>query len=152
MYCAEVECPNPDFSPFNEHSGKIHAMSADEASKRPPDEAGGMEEALVILCTCPDMQVAENLAGGLVENGLAACVNIFPQIRSIYRWQDELHNDPETLMIVKTSKAGYSPLEEWLLANHPYDVPEVLALRVEAGSREYLAWIGIQTGHGRTGH
>jgi hypothetical protein len=65
----EDDCSNPDFSPFKEHSGKIHAMSANEASKQPPDEAGGMEEALVILCTCPNMRVAENLASVLVENG-----------------------------------------------------------------------------------
>ena len=127
-------------------------MSANAKSKRPSGEPAGVTEALVVLCTCPDIGVAEKLAGGLVENGFAACVNIFPEIRSIYRWQEELHNDPETLMIVKTGRASYSGLEAWLLANHPYDVPEVLALPVEAGSREYLAWIGRETDDGAAGH
>jgi len=104
-----------------------------------------MTDALVVMCTCPDTKVAENLAGGLVRNGLAACVNILPQIRSIYRWQGELHSDSEVLMIIKTNQHGYVKLERWLLANHPYDTPEVLALTVEAGAQDYLDWIDRAT-------
>ena len=101
-----------------------------------------MTEALVILCTCPDEATASRLAGDLVEENLAACVNILPGIRSIYRWQDELQMDDEVLMLVKTSRDAYPQLERWLLDNHPYDVPEVLALPVETGAANYLAWVG----------
>jgi periplasmic divalent cation tolerance protein len=102
-----------------------------------------MTDALVVLCTCPDMKVAGSLADGLVGKGLAACVNILPQIRSIYRWQGELHSDSEVLMIIKTNQQGYAKLERWLLDKHPYDTPEVLALTVEAGAHDYLDWIDL---------
>lgn len=104
-----------------------------------------MTDALVVLCTCPDMQAAETLASGLVENKIAACVNVLPQIRSIYRWQDEMNSDSEVLMIIKTSQHSYAKLERWLMEYHPYDVPEVLALTVEAGARAYLDWIDQAT-------
>jgi periplasmic divalent cation tolerance protein len=100
-----------------------------------------MTDALVVLCTCPDTKVAVALAEGLVEKDYAACVNILPQIRSIYRWQGEMHSDSEVLMIIKTNQHGYVKLERWLLDNHPYDLPEVLALTVEAGANDYLDWI-----------
>lgn len=104
-----------------------------------------MTDALVVLCTCPDMQVAETLAGGLVGNDFAACVNILPKIRSIYRWQGSLQSDSEVLMLIKTNQYRYVKLEQWLLKNHPYDVPEVLALTVEAGAHDYLDWIDQAT-------
>ena len=106
-----------------------------------------MTDALVVLCTCPDMQAAETLASGLVKNNFAACVNILPQIRSIYRWHGELNSDSEVLMIIKTSQHKYVKLERWLMDKHPYDVPEVLALTVEAGARDYLDWIDQATQH-----
>jgi len=100
-----------------------------------------MTEVFVILCTCPNTIEAEKLAAGLVENGMAACVNIFPEIRSIYRWQGVLHNDAEVLMIVKTTRSAYSRVEKWLSEHHPYDVPEILAIPVQAGSSGYLDWV-----------
>jgi periplasmic divalent cation tolerance protein len=98
-------------------------------------------EALIVLCTCPGQEVAERLAAGLVEGGRAACVNILPQIRSIYRWQGVVSNDPEALMIIKTSASAYAGLESWLAAHHPYDVPEVIALQPVEGSAAYLDWV-----------
>ena len=98
-------------------------------------------EALIVLCTCPGPEVAERLASGLVEGGRAACVNILPQIRSIYRWEGELNNDPEALMIIKTSVSAYADLESWLAAHHPYDVPEIIALPLVEGSAAYLDWV-----------
>ena len=99
----------------------------------------------VVLCTCPDGDVARRLGGGLVESGLAACVNVLPQIRSIYRWQGETCDDPEVLMIIKTTQAAYPELGCWLGRNHPYDVPEVLALPVGSGSAAYLDWVAQET-------
>jgi periplasmic divalent cation tolerance protein len=123
-------------------SGKIMRHVCSIHHKKSNDS---MTDALVVLCTCPDLKVAENLAGGLVGNGFAACVNILPQIRSIYRWQSELHSDSEVLMIIKTNQQAYVKLERWLLDNHPYDTPEVLALTVEAGAHNYLDWIDQAT-------
>ena len=100
-----------------------------------------MTDVLVLLCTCPDEATAQQLAGGLLERKLAACVNILPEIRSMYRWQGVLHDDGETLMIIKTTRRAYAELETWLLQNHPYDVPEVLAVQVPAGSPAYLEWV-----------
>ena len=100
-----------------------------------------MTEVLILLCTCPDTAAARQLAGGLLDRKLAACVNILPEIRSIYRWQGELHDDGETLMVVKTTRQAYAEVEAWLLQHHPYDVPEVLAIQVPAGSAAYLEWV-----------
>ena len=104
--------------------------------------AGGV---LTVLCTCPDADTAGRLAGGLLDRRLAACVNVLPAIRSIYRWQGETCDDAEALMIIKTTAAAFAELAGWLEANHPYDVPEVLALPVAAGSRAYLDWVKSET-------
>ena len=100
-----------------------------------------MTEVLAALCTCPDVATARRLANCLVEQRLAACVNILPEIRSIYRWRGELQDDSEALMVIKTTRLAYTELESWLLERHPYDVPEVLALPVQAGSAGYLGWV-----------
>ena len=100
-----------------------------------------MTDVLAVLCTCPDPATARRLASGLVEQGLAACVNILPEIRSIYRWRGATHDDGEVLMIAKTTRLTYAKLEAWLLQHHPYEVPEVLALPVTAGYGSYLDWV-----------
>jgi periplasmic divalent cation tolerance protein len=100
-----------------------------------------MSQILVVLCTCPDDAVARSLAGDLVEQGLAACVNVLPEIRSIYRWQGAVNEDGETLMVIKTTGSNYGALEKWLSKNHPYDLPEVIALPVEHGLPAYLEWV-----------
>lgn len=100
-----------------------------------------MTEVLAALCTCPDVATARRLASCLVEQRLAACVNILPEIRSIYRWGGELQDDQEALMVIKTTRLAYAEMESWLLEHHPYDVPEVLALGVWAGSENYLDWV-----------
>lgn len=99
----------------------------------------------VVLCTCADADTAARLATGLVEAGLAACVNIVPQIRSIYRWQNAVHDERETLMIIKTTLPRYAALERWLGEHHPYDLPEVIALPVTEGAAAYLGWVAGQT-------
>ena len=100
-----------------------------------------MSEAVVILCTCPDEDTAGRLATGLVEDRLAACVNVLPGVRSIYRWQGEVQDDAEVLMVIKTTAASVTGLQTWLREAHPYDVPEIIALPVTAGSAEYLEWV-----------
>lgn len=100
--------------------------------------------AYTVLCTCPDGDTAARLARGLVEGGHAACVNVLPGIRSIYRWQGEVQDDAEVLLLAKCAPEGFDGLRGWLEANHPYDVPEVIALPVTAGSETYLDWLGQQ--------
>lgn len=100
-----------------------------------------MNPILVVFCTCPDETVARELASGLLEQRLAACVNILPEIRSIYRWEGAVSEDGETLMVIKTSRSSWGRLENWLNKNHPYDLPEVIALPVDKGLPAYLDWV-----------
>lgn len=104
-----------------------------------------MHAMIVIFCTCPDDRTARQLAAGLVENHLAACVNVLPGIRSIYRWQDTVQDDGESLLVIKTGREGYPALEKWLTGAHPYDLPEIVALPVEAGLPAYLDWVVQET-------
>jgi periplasmic divalent cation tolerance protein len=96
---------------------------------------------LVIYCTCPDQVVAERIATTLVNERLAACVNIVPRITSIYRWQGDVHRDPELLLVIKSRSDVYPALEARIRALHTYDVPEIIALPIQQGSGDYLAWL-----------
>jgi len=104
-----------------------------------------MNSICMVFCTCPDEQVAEKLAARLLKQRLAACVNIIPDIRSIYRWNGEINRDSEALMVIKTAVEEYEALESCLREHHPYDVPEVVCLPVQAGLPEYLAWVAKET-------
>jgi periplasmic divalent cation tolerance protein len=108
-------------------------------------KSGPVTDVMVVLSTCPDDVTARRLAAGLVEAGFAACVNILPEIRSIYRWQGQTLDEAETLLIAKTTRRVYPELEAWLRKHHPYQVPEVLGLSVQAGASEYLDWVTNET-------
>ena len=95
----------------------------------------------IVLCTAPDMEVARRLGRLLVEERLAACVNLVPEVRSIYRWQGEVCEEGEILMVVKTVQDQVAKLTEVLVEAHPYDLPEVVALNVRGGSADYMKWI-----------
>jgi periplasmic divalent cation tolerance protein len=103
-------------------------------------------DPLVVLTTCPDDAVAARIARELVESGLAACVNRIGAVHSTYRWQGATHDEPEVLLVIKTLSARYPELEMRLKSLHPYDVPEIIALPVAAGSAQYLAWLGGAVG------
>lgn len=100
----------------------------------------------MVLCTCPDETSAESIGRLLVEENLAACVNILPGCRSIYRWQGELKNECEAVLLIKTARRRLRDLGQRMAAVHPYDVPEVLALPVEQGSGAYLDWLAANLG------
>ncbi len=101
---------------------------------------------LVVLCIAPATDgTAGRLARGLVEKRLAACVNIVPGLRSLYRWKGEVQDDAEVQLIIKTTAARYEQLESWLSDNHPYDVPEIIALPIAGGAKPYLDWLEEQT-------
>ncbi|HVK87000.1 MAG TPA: divalent-cation tolerance protein CutA [Kofleriaceae bacterium] len=101
--------------------------------------------ALVLLSTFPSADKAAEAARVLVEERLAACVNLLGEVRSIYRWQDAVSDDREALAIIKTTPERYEALAARLLSLHPYEVPELVALPVTKGHAPYLAWLAAQT-------
>lgn len=107
-----------------------------------------MSARLVALSTAPSAEVAEQLARALVGEGLAACVNVVPGVTSYYRWKGELQRDAEWLLVIKTRAARLEALKAALARLHPYEVPELVALKVEDGLPPYLAWLDGSTGGG----
>lgn len=95
----------------------------------------------VVLITAPRGRKAAALARGLVAARLAACVNVVPGVVSHYRWKGRLMSGAECLLIAKTSKAKMPALTRWVAENHPYEVPETLALAVDGGAEGYLKWL-----------
>jgi periplasmic divalent cation tolerance protein len=102
-------------------------------------------EPLVVLCTVPDAPTGERLARALVEERLAACVNLVPGLTSIYRWQGEVARDSELLLVIKAQRSALAALVERVRTLHPYEVPELIALPIVAGSPDYLAWLAAST-------
>jgi periplasmic divalent cation tolerance protein len=98
-------------------------------------------EALVIYITAPDEEMGAKLARTLVEERLAGCVNIIKPVRSIYRWQENIEDDAEVLMIVKTQKSLFASLANRVRELHSYTVPEIIAVPVVDGSEDYLKWL-----------
>ena len=101
-------------------------------------------DAVVVLVMAPDMDTAAQLGRTLVEEHLAACANIVPGVRSIYRWQEVVHDDAEVLLIIKTTTMAQHHLTQRVLDLHPYDTPEAIVLPIVGGSDSYLRWIGAQ--------
>ena len=99
----------------------------------------------IVLCTCPNDEAAERISSAIVEARLAACVNIVKAIQSVFRWDEKIQSENETLMIIKTVSSRYSELESMLQEVHPYDVPEILMIPVGAGSPPYLSWVMDET-------
>ncbi len=102
-----------------------------------------MSEYIVVLTTCPDEASAARIAGELLESRLAACVSRQP-VRSTYRWQGRIEDEPEVLLVIKTLGSRFADLEMRLKSLHPYDVPEIIALPVAAGSAAYLSWLSAE--------
>ena len=100
---------------------------------------------LLVLTNLPDQKAAETLARTLIENRLAACVNILSPCRSIYRWKAAIETTDEVPLLIKTTEARYPDLEKAILAIHPYETPEIIALPVTQGLPDYLAWITAET-------
>lgn len=105
-----------------------------------------MTDVLVVLVTAPSPEVAAALARALVEARLAACGNVLPGLRSIYRWQGQVHDEAEALLVLKTTRGRFEALRDEVQRLHPYETPEVLALPVEAGAARYLAWVAGEVG------
>lgn len=98
-------------------------------------------EFVVVFITAPDTDEAERIAGALVEERLAACVNVLPGCRSVYRWDGALQHDDEVLMVVKSARSVFPALEKRVAELHSYDVPEVIAVSLAAVSPTYRAFL-----------
>ncbi|HWR90090.1 MAG TPA: divalent-cation tolerance protein CutA [Dissulfurispiraceae bacterium] len=103
-------------------------------------------EAVVVYITAPNEEEAARMAAALVEERLAACVNIVKNVRSIYRWKDKTEDETEVLMIAKTQRGLFDRLLRRVRELHSYTVPEVIAMPVIAGSEDYLRWVEEVTG------
>jgi len=111
-----------------------------------------MTDKIVVLSTCSSVEEAQRLARALVEKRLAACVNIIPGMRSVYRWKDDagkdaIEDEEETLLAIKTSRGLLEELREEIERMHSYEVPEVIALQIVDGSERYLAWLTRELAH-----
>ena len=96
---------------------------------------------LIVMTTMPDMASAEQLADNLIENSLAACVNILPAMQSIYRWQGERQQGTEHQLMIKTCADRYKEIEKFIKKHHPYELPEIIGLPIQHGLTGYLSWI-----------
>ncbi|WP_434630900.1 divalent-cation tolerance protein CutA [Chromobacterium sp. CV08] len=95
----------------------------------------------MVVCNAPDQPVAERIAAALVDERLAACVNILAPCRSVYRWQDRLERAEEIPLLIKTRRDAYDSLERRLMQLHPFQVPEIIALPLACGLPAYLTWV-----------
>ena len=100
---------------------------------------------MLVLTTLPNADAASELSKQVVGEKLAACANVFPALRSIYRWEDKLRDENEVLVLFKTRQEHFERLKARILELHPYEVPEVLAVPVEQGYQAYLDWLERET-------
>ena len=102
-------------------------------------------EVLVVTCTFPGHEIAWRISRAAVENGLAACATLIPEAKSIYRWNGQIETANETAVTFKTTEDRFAALRTFVLKEHPYEVPELMAWSVSDGSPEYLAWVKAST-------
>jgi len=102
-------------------------------------------EPLLIFTNLPDVASAEKLSRALIESRAAACVNVLAACRSIYRWQGAVETAVEIPLLIKTTRAAYPLVEEIVRAQHPYDVPELIAIPITIGLPDYLDWLATET-------
>lgn len=100
-----------------------------------------MTDCLLVMTTLPDQDTARSLARKLLEERLAACINILPAMLSLYVWQGQTCEAQECLLLIKTQQRRYPQLATWLRTQHPYELPEIIALSLQDGLPEYLEWI-----------
>ncbi len=105
------------------------------------------EPCCVVMTTLPDRESSERLAGMIVENRLAACVQM-TDVSSVFLWEEALHREQEVLLFIKTAVRRYGELEACIRENHPYTTPEIVQLPITEGLSAYLGWIGQVTGSG----
>jgi len=102
-------------------------------------------ESIVVLVTCGSEEEGLKIAHSLVEERLAACVNLVSPVRSIYRWEGKIWDEKEWILIIKTQKGRFEELEEKVKSLHSYSVPEIISLPIVEGSSSYLEWLEEMT-------
>jgi periplasmic divalent cation tolerance protein len=105
-----------------------------------------MTDAMLVLTTLPNADAAAEMAKSIVDERLAACANLFPAVRSIYKWEAKVEDQNEVLVLFKTRQEHFERLKSRILELHPYEVPEVLAIPVEQAYQPYLEWLARETG------
>ncbi|MDR2624802.1 MAG: divalent-cation tolerance protein CutA [Zoogloeaceae bacterium] len=110
-----------------------------------PISAPMSADVLLILTTLPDKEAAGRMARALVEQGLAACVNVLPSCHSVYRWQGKVEAAEEVLLCIKSTRLRYPDVEAQIRARHPYELPEIIAISLADGLPAYLAWVHKET-------
>ncbi|CAA7037829.1 unnamed protein product [Microthlaspi erraticum] len=121
----------------NKASSSGGTIKMEESSKTVP--------SIVVYVTVPNREAGKKLANSIVQEKLAACVNIVPGVESVYEWEGKVQSDSEELLIIKTRQSLLESLTEHVNANHEYDVPEVIALPITGGSDKYLEWLKNST-------
>jgi periplasmic divalent cation tolerance protein len=106
---------------------------------------GSVSEAIVVFVTCGSEEEATNIAKTLVEERLAACVNMISPVRSIYRWEGKIWDEKEWMLVIKTQKKRFEDLEKKVKSLHSYSVPEIIALPIVEGFASYLKWLKENT-------
>ncbi len=98
-------------------------------------------DAVVLLTTVPNEQCGKDLANQLLSARLAACINLLPEMSSMYYWQDKIECDTEHQMLIKTNRKHLTAIEQLMQKHHPYDIPELIVLEITSGSNDYLNWM-----------
>jgi periplasmic divalent cation tolerance protein len=102
-------------------------------------------ETILVITNLPDREIARRLAGRLVEERLAACVNILAPCESVYRWQGQIETAQEITLLIKTLRTHYGKVEKAIRECHPYELPEIIAVPITAGLPAYLEWLEAET-------
>jgi periplasmic divalent cation tolerance protein len=98
-------------------------------------------QVLLAISTFPDVETANRIAEALVTENLAACANLFPGVHSIYRWKEKIETAGEIMVFFKTTQDRFAAFSEKLRSLHPYDVPELICIKIDSGSPDYLRWV-----------
>ena len=103
------------------------------------------KKSIIVYCTVPSPELAEQIAVKLIQHKIAACCNIIPGLTSIYSWEGKIEKDSELLLMIKSTEENYKKIENEIINLHSYEVPEIISLEINEGSREYLNWIHQNT-------
>ncbi len=103
------------------------------------------DNAIIVFCTVPSTEIADIIASKLVKNKLAACCNILPGMKSVYRWKGKIESSNEVLLLIKSTENNFKRLESEVRILHPYEVPEIISVTIQNGLPEYVEWINQNT-------
>jgi periplasmic divalent cation tolerance protein len=100
-----------------------------------------MTDKIIVYVTAAKIADAKKIARALVDHRLAACVNLVPQVKSVYRWKERIQTDEEVLLLIKTRRSRFDELRQCVESLHPYEVPEIVAVPIVEGSANYMNWL-----------